>query len=88
MKPYEKTDEDPATCVIFALNSPPVQLSAVRILIFFLRQTSKRFLDIFWNFSIYRFKINVNRMAEKIPAKISSNITPKVLFILSNLFIG
>ena len=88
MKPSEKTDEDPATCVIFALNSPPVQLSAVRIIIIFLRQTSKRFLDIFWNFSIYKFKINVNKSAEKMPAKISSNITPKVLFILSNLFIG
>ena len=45
MKPYEKTSEDPAIPVIFALNSPPVQLSAVINFMFFLAQISKSFLD-------------------------------------------
>lgn len=88
MKPYEKTSEDPAIPVIFALNSPPVQLSAVNNFMFFLAQISKSFLDNLLYFSIYRIKVNVNKKAEKIPAKISSKITPKVLFILSNRYIG
>ena len=47
MKPYEKTSEDPAIAVIFALNSPPVQLSAVISLIFLFKQAYKSFLDNF-----------------------------------------
>ena len=52
MKPYEKTLEDPATPVIFALNSPPVQLSAVNNFIFLLEQDSNSFLDNVWKVSI------------------------------------
>ena len=47
MKPYEKTAEAPDIPVIFELNSPPVQLSAVNSFIFFLKQISKSFLDKF-----------------------------------------
>ena len=88
MKPCEKMFEEPAIPVIFALNRPPVQLSAVNSLIFFLAQISKSFLANFWYFSIQIISTKVNKVAENIPAKISSNIMPKVLFILSNLFIG
>ena len=88
MKPYEKTSEDPAIPVILALNRPPVQLSAVNNFMFFLAQSCNSFFDNLLYFNIYRTKINVNKSAEKTPAKISSKITPKVLFILSNRYIG
>ena len=88
MKPYEKTLEDPAIPVIFALKSPPVQLSAVNNCAFFQSILPKVFWTIFGNLA---FKISIQRLIkvlQKIPAKISSKITPKVLFILSILFIG
>ena len=47
MIPYEKTAEEPAIPVIFALNSPPVQLSAVVIFISLVKQDFKSFLDNF-----------------------------------------
>ena len=47
MIPYEKIAEDPAISVIFELNNPPVQLSAVINFIFLFKQDSKSFLDNF-----------------------------------------
>ena len=73
---------------MFALNSPPVQLSAVNSFTFLTKQASRSFLDNFWNFIIYKISVNVNKIADNIPAKMSSNIIPNVLFILSTLFIG